>query len=91
MRSLLTCTFYSGHLNAFAVVLINLKNRNGIIWLLVCLNLFLGKLFFFCTLEDVDEVCMTSNNLAPWFRLSDKGTLPPRNRKCYLHKLMFEN
>lgn len=47
--------------------------------------------FFFCMLEDVDEVCMTSNNLAPWFRLSDKGTLPPRNRKCYLHKLMFEN
>ena len=46
--------------------------------------------FFFCMLEDVDEVCMTSN-MAPWFRLSDKGTLPPRNRKCYLHKLMFEN
>ena len=46
--------------------------------------------FFFCTLEGVDEVCLSSNNLAPCFRLSDKGTLPPRNRKCYFHNFMFE-
>lgn len=50
----------------------------------------LSRETFFCTLEDVDEVCMTSNNLAPWFGLSDKETLPPRNRKCYLHNFMFE-
>lgn len=63
MYSVLICTFYCGHLKAFAVVLINLENRNGMIQLLVCLYFFLGNLFFPLVVE-VDEICMSSNNLA---------------------------